>query len=144
MVFQDVLKTSLSRLARCLWNVFKTSWKTKNCYAEDVLKTSSRHVLKTSSTRLEDQQMFPELCPYYKALWSKSKKLLTLRKINSFYILNGTIRIEINENNSSLWITVLMNLKNIFLILPCHHLDRTEPVKLFTFILSLLCPITIA
>ena len=30
--------------------VFKTSWKTKKCYAEDVLKTSSR--------RLEDQQMF--------------------------------------------------------------------------------------
>ena len=30
-------------------DVFKTSWKTKNCYAEDVLKTSSRHVFKTSS-----------------------------------------------------------------------------------------------
>ena len=26
----------------------KTSWKTKNCYAEDVFKASSRHVLKTS------------------------------------------------------------------------------------------------
>ena len=34
------------------------SWKTKNCYAEDVLKTSSRPVLKTSLRRLEDQQMF--------------------------------------------------------------------------------------
>ena len=40
---------------------FKTSWKTKNCYAEDVLKMSSRHTLKTSSRRLEDQQMFPGL-----------------------------------------------------------------------------------
>ena len=29
--------------------VCKTSWKTKNCYAEDVLKRSSRHVLKTSA-----------------------------------------------------------------------------------------------
>ena len=42
---QDVLKTSWRR-------VFKTScemsWKTKNCYAEGVLK---------SSRRLEDQQM---------------------------------------------------------------------------------------
>ena len=27
-------------------DVLKTSWKTKNCYAEGVLKTSSRHVLK--------------------------------------------------------------------------------------------------
>ena len=33
---KDVLKTSC-----------KTSWKTKNCYVEDVLKTSWRHVLKT-------------------------------------------------------------------------------------------------
>ena len=37
---QDIFKT-------CLQNVFKTSWKTKNCYAENVLKTSSRRVLKT-------------------------------------------------------------------------------------------------
>ena len=29
----------------------------KNCYAEDVFKTSSRHVLKMSSRRLQDQQM---------------------------------------------------------------------------------------
>ena len=69
--FQNVLKTCL---ARCLQDVSKTSWKTKNCYAEDVLKMSprhvlkmssrhvlkmsSRHVLKTPSRRLEDQQMF--------------------------------------------------------------------------------------
>ena len=41
-------KTSSRRLARCLQDVFakrlqdvfKTSWKTKICYAEDVLKTS--------------------------------------------------------------------------------------------------------
>ena len=31
---QDVFKT-------CLQDVFKTSWKTKKCYTEDVLKTSS-------------------------------------------------------------------------------------------------------
>ena len=36
-----VLKTS------CKY-VLKTSWKTKHCYAEDVLKTSWRHVLNTS------------------------------------------------------------------------------------------------
>ena len=42
-------------------DVFKTSWKTKNCYAEDVLKTPARHVFKTSSRRLEDQQMFAGL-----------------------------------------------------------------------------------
>ena len=49
-VLRDVLKTSSRRLQ----DVFKTSWKTKNCYAEDLLKTSWRHVLKTSWTRFED------------------------------------------------------------------------------------------
>ena len=43
-------KRSSRRLARYLQDVSKTSWKTKNCYAGDLLKTSSR--------RLEDQQMF--------------------------------------------------------------------------------------
>ena len=45
------------RLARYLQNVYKTSWKTKHCYTGDVLKTSSRNVSKTSSRRVEDQQM---------------------------------------------------------------------------------------
>ena len=62
---QDVFKTCLQDV---LWDVFKTSsrlqdafktsWKMKNSYAEDVLKTSSKHVLKTFSRRLEDQQIF--------------------------------------------------------------------------------------
>ena len=47
---RHVFKTSSRRLARCLQvvfarrlqEVFKTSWKTKDLYAEDVLKTSSR------------------------------------------------------------------------------------------------------
>ena len=53
---EDVFSVTLFRLprktsfARCLQDVFKTSRKTKNCYAEDALKMSSRH--------LEDQQMF--------------------------------------------------------------------------------------
>ena len=42
---QDVLQRRLQDLSQ---DVFKTSLKTKNCYAEDVFKTSCRHVLKTS------------------------------------------------------------------------------------------------
>ena len=53
---QDVFKMSREmssrrlrkKSSRRLQDVLKTSWKTKNCYAEDVLKTSSRHVFKTS------------------------------------------------------------------------------------------------
>ena len=36
-----------------LQEIFKRSWKTKNCYAEDVWKASSRHVLKTNKCFLE-------------------------------------------------------------------------------------------
>ena len=39
------------------------------------------------------------LCPYYKVLWSKSKKILNLGKIKTFCILNGTIRIKNIENS---------------------------------------------
>ena len=63
---QDAFSVTIFRLprrlqdvfARLLQGVFKKLWKTKYCYAEYVLKTSSRHVLKTCSRRLEDQQMF--------------------------------------------------------------------------------------
>ena len=34
------VKTSSRRLQDLLQDVFRTSWKTKNCYAEDVLKTN--------------------------------------------------------------------------------------------------------
>ena len=55
---QDIFSVTIFRLprllqdvfARRLQDIFKTSWKTKNCYAKDLWKTSSR--------RLQDQQMF--------------------------------------------------------------------------------------
>ena len=45
---EDALKMSSTRLQRNNFTSSKTSWRTKNCYAEDVLKTSWRHVLKMS------------------------------------------------------------------------------------------------
>ena len=49
---QHVFSVTILRLPRrledILEHVWKTSRKTKNCYAEDALKTSWRHVLKTS------------------------------------------------------------------------------------------------
>ena len=44
--------------SRRLQGMLKTSWKMKNGNTEDVLKTYSRHVFKTSSRCLEGQQMF--------------------------------------------------------------------------------------
>ena len=60
-------------------DVFKTSWKKKTCYAEDFLKTSWRHVVKTSSRRLQDQQMFA-------GNWSN--RIINVVKCRSFGIKN--------------------------------------------------------
>ena len=43
--FQDVCKTCLEDVLQlCLQDVFKTSWKTKKCYTEDVLKRPWRRL----------------------------------------------------------------------------------------------------
>ena len=45
------------------------------------------------------------LCPYYKVLWSKSKRLRDLNKIHSFFIANNGIKIKVNENSNPITIT---------------------------------------
>ena len=67
----------------CFQDVFKTSSKTKYCYAEDLLKAYSRHVMKMSSKPLEDQEMF---AGYLLLLLSKLIKIVLLvpfLKLNS-------------------------------------------------------------
>ena len=61
---------SWRRLEDILQDVLKTSWKTKNCYAEDVLKTCLEDVLKTC---LED---------VLKTLWRQTKYLLGISVSN--------------------------------------------------------------
>ena len=45
------------------------------------------------------------LCPYYKVLWSKSKRLHSLCKINSFFISGDTIKVKDSEISLPLSIT---------------------------------------
>ena len=56
----------------------------------------------------------PSLCPYYRMLWSKSKRLLDLGKINNFYVSSGKIKIRIQENSKPLSITHVEDLKKYF------------------------------
>ena len=58
------------------------------------------------------------LCPYYKMLWSKSKKFHNLRKIHNFFISGETIKINVNENSSQLSITHVDNF--------CKHFPDTD------------------
>ena len=47
------------------------------------------------------------LCPYYRMLWSKSKRLHSMGIINSFFISGGTVKVKITENSRPLAITHL-------------------------------------
>ena len=50
------------------------------------------------------------LCPYYHILWSKTKRLQSMSKINNFFISGGTVKIKIDENSKPLAITHLDDL----------------------------------
>ena len=85
-------KTSWRRLEDLLQDVLKMSWKTKNCYAEDVLKTcledmSWRHALKTC---LEDMS------------WRNFKDFMETKKI-----LTGDICIPLGITNLNVYLTNL-------------------------------------
>ena len=67
---QHVFSVTVLRLPRRLEDVLKTTWKTKKCYDEDVLKTCLEDVLKTC---LED---------VLKTLWRQAKYLLGISVSN--------------------------------------------------------------
>ena len=54
-----------------------------------------------------DNKVFinPSLCPYYRALWSKSKVLLNMGKINRLMVSNGTVRVNISKIRTPISIT---------------------------------------
>ena len=54
------------------------------------------------------------LCPYYKVLWSKSKKLLNLVKNHVFFISGETVKIRINESSPPLRVTHVDDFGNYF------------------------------
>ena len=66
------------------------------------------------------------LCPYYKVLWSKSKKLHSLGKIFSFYISGDTIKIKVSETSSPLSITHADDFGKYFLDIDLSPPERSE------------------
>ena len=45
------------------------------------------------------------LCPYYRVLWSKSKVLLNMGKINRLMVLSGTVKVKISKISAPISIT---------------------------------------
>ena len=64
----------------------------------------------------EDNPIFvnQSLCTYYRVLWSKAKRLHSLKRISSFYVSEGTVKIKISENSLPLPITHVNDFKEHF------------------------------
>ena len=104
---QDALKTYLQDVfKRCLQDVFSvttfhisrricktSSWKTENCYAEDALKTFSRHVLKTSWRPATNVCYIKNTIDYFKILVNEvsSQQFIKCNNINGQVIYKHRI-----------------------------------------------------
>ena len=49
--------------------------------------------------------IYHSLCPYYRVIWSKSKLLLNMGKINRLMVSNGTVKVKISQITPTISIT---------------------------------------
>ena len=54
------------------------------------------------------------LCPYYRSIWNKCKKLRAIQKIHHFYTISGLILVKLEETGPSRIITHVVDLKELF------------------------------
>ena len=54
------------------------------------------------------------LCPYYRGIWNKCKKLRAIQKIHQFHTISGLIRMKLEETGPSKIITHMIDLKELF------------------------------
>ena len=54
------------------------------------------------------------LCPYYRGIWNRCKWLKANKNINSFYTINGVVKIKIKETSSAKSITHVNDLVEMF------------------------------
>ena len=54
------------------------------------------------------------LCPYYRGIWNKCKKLRGNQKLHQFYTINGVVRVKLEENGTPKSITHMLDLLNLF------------------------------
>lgn len=97
----------------------RKDWQHVLALKKDLLKIKMEYVDLPSQNKLFINNNF---CSNYKALWSKSKKLQTLGKINSFFISDNTITIKISENCLPLSITHVDDFRKDF-----PNIDLTQP-----------------
>ena len=93
-----------SEACHCLTNndkVIAKFLRKKDCDQVSSVKRDLRKI-KLEDIRLRGSNFIfinPSLCPYYRMLWPKSKRLLDLGKINNFYVSSGKSKIRIQGNS---------------------------------------------
>ena len=82
------------------------------------------HMVKKELKSLDPRELdFPEntkvfinetLCPYYRGIWNKCKKLRAIQKIYQFYTIIGLIGVKLDEIGLSKIITHMVDLNELF------------------------------
>ena len=54
------------------------------------------------------------LCPYYRGIWNKCKKLRDKQKVHQYYTINSLIRSRIEKSGQVKIITHMIDLQNLF------------------------------
>ena len=82
--------------------------------------------------------MNESLCPYYKKLWTNCRKLWDPKRILSFWVSNGSIRVNLASENVSI-ITHDCDLEKVVLVICRYLLDfiSTDMVNVCVLIMSL-------
>ena len=80
--------------------VIATSSRRKDCQQVLAVKKHLRKIKMENADLPGQNKLFmnKNLCPYYKVIRSKCKKLHSLGKINKFLLLGDTIKIKVSEN----------------------------------------------
>ena len=89
-------------------------------YYHQILKVKKelKSLEPTESGFPENTKIFinESLCPFYRGIWNKCKKLRAIQKIQQFHTISGLIRVKLEETGSSRIITHIIDLKGILVI----------------------------
>ena len=80
------------------------------------VKKDLKHLDPTKRSFSEGTKLFinESLCPYYRGIWNKCKKLRANQKLHQFYTINGIARAKLEENGPPKSITRMLDLVNLF------------------------------
>ena len=88
----------------------------KDCLQILRVKTELKSLDPTELDFPENTRIFinESLCPYYRGIWNKCKKLGASQKIHQFYRISGLICVKLGKTGPSKIMTYMVDLKELF------------------------------